>query len=40
MATIFRTCAMNLGMMVTYDEVRERLNVYTSSNNVLSTKIL
>lgn len=39
-ATICRTSAMNLGMMVTFDEAKERINHKTQTTDALSTRLM
>jgi solute carrier family 25 oxoglutarate transporter 11 len=38
--TVGRAMAMNMGMMTTYDEVKERINKYTQSRDLMSTQII
>lgn len=38
--TIGRAMAMNLGMLTTYDEVKERLNKFRGTKDVMSTQII
>lgn len=38
--TICRAMSMNLGMLTSFDETKERLNKYTNTENLLSTRLI
>lgn len=38
--TVLRAMAMNLGMLGPYDEVKERINHYTQTKDLQSTRLL
>lgn len=40
MPSIFRAGLMNMGMIAPYEEVKERLNAFTGTHDVLSTRII